>query len=455
MDTGMSHGTGGARDSVVESLPHIVWTAAPDGAVTYVNRRGEEYCGRARETLYGWEYVAVVHPGDAERARGTWQAAARTGKEYYDEYRVRRSDGVYRWSAVRASPVRDVAGEVYQWAGTVTDIEDQRQLELSLRSSEAESRQSLALLEALEDSLPVGIKLVGRDLRILRANRALARASGIPAEELLGRTVAEALPEVWPKVAEAYGRALKGEVVSNVEHTAVNKEDGRLHDLLGSYYPVRVGGELIAVGNTLVDVTELKKAHKTVERNLAALVDTIATTVEYRDPYTAGHQRRVAAIAGAIAAEIGLGPSDAQGIRIAASIHDIGKISVPAEILSKPSNLSPAECQLIREHSEAGYQIIAGIDFPWPVAEMVRQHHERLNGSGYPRRLRGKQISLGARIIAVADTVEAMSAHRPYRPSRGVEAALEQIQHDRGTLLDPECVDACIRLFRGGGLHLD
>jgi putative nucleotidyltransferase with HDIG domain len=219
---------------------------------------------------------------------------------------------------------------------------------------------------------------------------------------------------------------------------------------MASFYPVRIDQEIIGVGNVIVDITDLKRAQQTIARNLETVVVAMATTVEHRDPYTAGHQRRVAHLAVAIAAELGLEPRTIEGIKMAASIHDIGKISIPAEILSKPGPLSPAERALIREHAETGFRIVAGIEFPWPVAEMIRQHHERLDGSGYPRGLRQDEIDFGARVLAVADVVEAMTAHRPYRSGLGLSAALRQIREDQGRLLDTEVVGACCHVLRNG-----
>jgi PAS domain S-box-containing protein len=191
-----------------------------------------------------------------------------------------------------------------------------------------------------------------------------------------------------------------------------------------------------------------------MRRNLDALVGTIAATTEARDPYTAGHQHRVALLAGAIAHELHLDADTVTGIEVAGSIHDIGKIAIPAEILSKPGRISPVELELIKGHVQAGYDIIQGIDFPWPIARMVLEHHERLDGSGYPRGLRANDLLLSSRIIAVADVVEAMAAHRPYRPALGIEAALVQITIDRGKRLDADAVDACVRLFREQGFVL-
>ncbi len=176
--------------------------------------------------------------------------------------------------------------------------------------------------------------------------------------------------------------------------------------------------------------------------------------MESRDPYTAGHQRRVAELAKAIASEMGLPAHTVEGIHFGALIHDIGKIQVPSELLSKPTKLSKLEFELIKTHPQAGYEIIKGVEFPWPIALMALQHHERLDGSGYPQGLKGEAIALEARIIAVADVVEAMSSHRPYRPGLGIEAALKEIEDKRGKWFDARAVDCCVRLFRTKGYSL-
>ena len=185
-----------------------------------------------------------------------------------------------------------------------------------------------------------------------------------------------------------------------------------------------------------------------LQRTLEATVQALANTVEHRDPYTAGHQRNVAALAAAIAQEMGLPSDDVAGIYLAGMIHDIGKIRVPAEILSNPGRLTNIEYQLLQAHPQIGFDIVKSVDFPWPVAKMILQHHERLDGSGYPNQLRGDQIIIGARIIAVADVVEAMTARRPYREALGLDVALHEIEQGRGRLYDPASVDICIKLFR-------
>jgi response regulator RpfG family c-di-GMP phosphodiesterase len=193
---------------------------------------------------------------------------------------------------------------------------------------------------------------------------------------------------------------------------------------------------------------ELMQSWDRLQKALAGTIQAMALTIEMRDPYTAGHQRRVGKLSCAIAKEMALPAAQLEGIQMAADIHDIGKIYIPAEILSKPGQLTEIEYSIIRTHPQVGYDILKSIEFPWPLAEIVYQHHERLNGSGYPRGLRGENILLEARIMCVADVVEAMSSHRPYRPAHGIDKALDEILKNRGLLYDARVVDICIMLFK-------
>ena len=199
---------------------------------------------------------------------------------------------------------------------------------------------------------------------------------------------------------------------------------------------------------------EIQHNFENLKKVMDSTVQAITTTIEKRDPYTSGHQQRVADLSRAIARKIGFSENEIEGIYIAAAIHDIGKISIPAEILSKPVQLSDIELRLIQAHSETGYDILKGIKFPWPIAEIVLQHHERLNGSGYPRGLAGDDVLMAARIIGVADVVETMASHRPYRPSMGIDKALEEITQNRGVLYEPLIVDACLKIFNNKEFQL-
>jgi putative nucleotidyltransferase with HDIG domain len=195
------------------------------------------------------------------------------------------------------------------------------------------------------------------------------------------------------------------------------------------------------------EVAERKKAHETLQRTLDGTVVALARAVEMRDPYTAGHQMRVSELASAVARVLGFPEDRLEGIRVMGLLHDIGKITIPAEILTKPSKLNAHEFLFIKAHAQAGYDILKEIEFPWPVATAVFQHHERLNGTGYPLGLRDARITMEAKILAVADVAESMSSHRPYRPALGIEAALEEIAANRGVLYAPEAADALLSLF--------
>jgi putative nucleotidyltransferase with HDIG domain len=227
-------------------------------------------------------------------------------------------------------------------------------------------------------------------------------------------------------------------------------------------YPVQalqggIGGLLV----TLLDISARKRAEEDLQKSLYKLqrafegvVQAMAMTMEMKDIYTSGHQRRVAELACALAGELGLPAERIDGLRVAALLHDLGKIAVASEILSKPGKLNEYEFAIIKAHPRIGYDILKAIDFPWPVAQIILQHHERLDGSGYPLRLRGEEILLEAKILGVADVVEAMSSHRPYRPAIGMAHALKEISQNKGLSYEPTVVEACLKLFRTKGFAL-
>ncbi|MEA1970163.1 MAG: response regulator [Thermodesulfobacteriota bacterium] len=231
--------------------------------------------------------------------------------------------------------------------------------------------------------------------------------------------------------------------------------------------PIRRNRILTSVANALRR-RELEIANRTYRENLeqmvaertaklrealGGIIHAAAMMVETRDPYTAGHQRRVTDLARTVAKEMGLSQDLIDGIRMAGAVHDLGKLSVPADILSKPGRISEPEFEIIKTHPQVGYDILKEIEFPWPVAEIILQHHERMDGSGYPKGLSGEDILQEARILAVADVVEAMSSHRPYRPALGIDKALEEISQNRSILYDPEVVDITLKIFTEKGFE--
>jgi putative nucleotidyltransferase with HDIG domain len=195
------------------------------------------------------------------------------------------------------------------------------------------------------------------------------------------------------------------------------------------------------------EITQREQVHRQLVDSLHATIEAISRTMEWRDPYTAGHQKKVALLSEAIARKLGWDEEKIKGLYLAALVHDMGKIATPAEILTKPSQLSETEMTLIREHPNTGYEILKDVPFSWPIAEAVRQHHERLDGSGYPRGLKGDAIIPEARVLGIADTIEAMTSHRPYRPGLGLDKAIEQVKLEAGIRLDAQMSQAACELL--------
>ncbi len=249
-----------------------------------------------------------------------------------------------------------------------------------------------------------------------------------------------------------------GETHSSETDICVN---GKIYNVIAT--PVKDEKEkVIYVIETVEDITERKQTEEEIRRTLERLrgamegtIQAMALTMEMKDTYTGGHQRRVTQLACAIAKEMGLSEEQVEGIRLAGIIHDIGKISIPIEILSKSGRISEIEFSLVKVHPQAGYDILKTIEFPYPVAQIVLQHHERLDGSGYPSGLSGEEIMLEARILGVADIVEAITSHRPYRSALGIDKALEEISRNKGVLYDPKVVDACLKLFSEKGFKFE
>ncbi len=264
---------------------------------------------------------------------------------------------------------------------------------------------------------------------------------------LLEGTREEIEEEITTRSAILVPMKLRGETVGIVQVQSVQPADYTEEDveLLGALANVAA----VAIQNAEL-FHSLVRANAQLKSTLYGAVTAIAMTTEIRDPYTAGHQRRVAELACAIASELGLEEERIDGLRMATLLHDIGKLAVPAEILARPARLSEAEMSLVRMHPTVAHEILQIVDSPWPLDEIVHQHHERLDGTGYPRQLRGDEILLEARILAVADVVEAMCSHRPYRPAIGVDAALAEIEQHGITRYDSDVAAACVRLFRTG-----
>ncbi|MCX7634914.1 MAG: HD domain-containing protein [Syntrophales bacterium] len=319
------------------------------------------------------------------------------------------------------------------------------------RASEEEAAKVEAHLTALMNSTDDWIWSVdAHHYRMLFFNRSLAQYFahwGITLKE--GMAPEDLLPPHRVEWWKDFYRQAVAEGPFQREYRTVRGK--RLLSL--SFHPVHRNGEIFAVAVFGRDITEREENYHRLNKALEGTIQAIASVVERRDPYTAGHQRRVAELATAIAVRMGLTAAQIEGLRMAAAIHDIGKIFVPAEILSMPRLLTDIEMGLVRLHPHSGFAILKDIEFPRPVAHTILEHHERRDGSGYPRGIGGEDIRIEARILAVADVVEAMSSHRPYRPARGIDEALKEITDNGGRLYEPAVVEACLDIFQNGGFR--
>lgn len=315
----------------------------------------------------------------------------------------------------------------------------------------------LQTLWALVQGSPLAIFAVNKEGSILVWNKAAEQLFGWKEQEILGKTnpiIPEGQEEEFQLLRD---RALSGTVYTGMELGAL-RQDGTTVDISISTAPLCNDCDaIVGVMAVVKDISERKQMVSALQDNLQKsqrvlnqTIEALASAVEKRDPYTAGHQRRVAHLACAIAAEMGLRKERINGIRTAATIHDIGKLSIPAEILTKPGPLSNIERQLLETHPQAGYEILKGIEFPWPVAKIVQQHHEHIDGTGYPLGLKGDEILLEANIITVADVVEATASFRPYQPANGIDFALTEIKDHRDQYYNSEAVYACLALFNKG-----
>jgi PAS domain S-box-containing protein len=428
-----------------------------DGLVTLINRKGCEILGYARDEIIGKNWFDTFIPEEirSEERESFFKILSGDIKpmEYHENPLVTK-EGKERLISWYNNFLIDQSGKIIGSLSSGEDITERKLMEKELRESEERYRD---LIENVNDVLYVfddkgTFNYVSSPVQTML---------GYSPSELVGRNLDEFVyPADQPYVKDQFQKVLSGQVEPS-EYRILNKA-GEICWVRASSRAIIKEDTILGLRGLLTDISQRKKAEDQNQQTLinlrkamGGIIQAMAATVETRDPYTAGHQRRVADLGRAIAREMKLTDHQIDGIRMAGIVHDLGKISIPAEILSKPTKLSEIEFSLIKTHPQVSYDILKDIDFPWPVAQTVFQHHERINGSGYPLGLKGEEILLEARILAVADVVEAIASHRPYRPAYGIEAALNQILKERGALYDTAAVDACLKLFKEQGFVLE
>jgi len=444
-------------EALMETSPACVLVFDVNRKVVFANAETDRVLGLSPDEVRGMtcgKDFRLMDPGGAPMGEDSLPVCRVFLTEqplYATEYAFDSPSG-RRILSISAAPLYDEEGSVARVVATVEDVTAAKRREQELRESEARYR---SLFEQSMDA----VALVAVDGTVLEANPAFLRLFGVDSVAGMNATNNYPDPDERRQFVERMER--EGQVVDDEQ--TLRRSDGSLMTCLRSAVVRRdSAGRTIGYQTVLHDITERKQREREREESVARLqkamqatVEAMSAAVEMRDPYTAGHQLRVTAVARAIAAELGVGGDSLEALTLGGQLHDLGKLHIPAEILSKPRALTPSEFMLIREHPQASYDLLKGIDFPWPVADIAYQHHERLDGSGYPQGLKGDQMLPEARILAEADVFEAMSSHRPYRPALGPEAALAELLAHRGTLYDADAVDACVRLVREKGFTLD
>jgi len=444
-----------ARTEGIANIGSWLWDIATD-TVTWSNELFRIFQRDPREGAPSFaEHPAFYHPDDMARLRQAVEAAVAHGTPYELKLRAIRKDGETRACMARGAAEPAPGGRTARLYGSLQDITERMRAEEARLQAEENFRRSL-------DESPLGIRVVSAEGKTLYANRAILDLYGYGnIEELRSIPVKKRYtPESYAEFKSRKKKRMSGEDYPSEYEIGIIAKTGEVRHLQVFRKEILWDGKK-QFQAIYQDITERKRAEAKVQETLIGLrkalngiIQALSAASEKRDPYTAGHQRRVADLARAIAQELKLPPDRVEGIRLAGVIHDIGKLSIPAEILSKPARLSKIEYELIQSHAQIGHDILRDIAFSWPIATMILQHHERMDASGYPQHLKGNDILLESRILAVSDVIEAMASHRPYRPALGIEAALREIENDKGVLYDPAVVSACLALFHEKGYAL-
>jgi len=430
--------------NILENIQDGYFEVDLNGNFNFFNDSVCRIFGYSSDELMGMNYRQYTDEDNAGKVFRAFNKVYQTGvpAEGFG-WLIIRKDGTKRYIEASVSLLKDSSGKPKGFRSIIRDITERKLMEERYRRI-FENAQNGIYQSTLEG-------------RFIMANQSMADILGYDSPEDLMSSVTDISRQLYANFEECMQfieMMEKQGLVKNFE-VQFRRKDGRIIWVSRTAQVFRDDkGQVSYYEGIIEDITDRKDSLERLRNALGGTVRALASVVETRDPYTAGHQRHVADLARALAGEMNLSANQIEGLRVAAIIHDIGKISVPAEILTKPGKLTDLEFSMIKIHTQSGFNILKDIDFPWPVARMVYEHHERMNGSGYPRNLKGNEILLEARILAVSDVVESMASHRPYRAALGIETALEEIEKNKGMLYDDAVADACLRLFREKGYKL-
>ncbi|MBU1711812.1 MAG: PAS domain S-box protein [Proteobacteria bacterium] len=453
-------------EAILNNLSEGIFELNFNNKVIYANHFAQLLIGIREEDLLGSYFTELFEEPHRMRVKEMIDLIDTGPQEISDDQPVMLKD---KMVSLRILPVNDK--EYKSIIVILNDVTKRKKAEQAL----AEQKE---FSEKMIENSAVPTFVIDTQHEVLIWNKACEELTGIKAAEMVG--------------TDSHWKGFYDHKRPHIADIVVDRTPGSMSDYYGNYkksafaeeglqaegWYADLGGkkryiffdaapiysskdELVGAVETLHDITdrklferELKMTTEKLRKNLIGTMQTISLIIETRDPYTAGHQKEVSKLARSIAQEIGLSADTIDNIRMAGAIHDIGKMAVPAEILSKPGRLTDIEMSLIKTHAESGYNILKDAELPYPVAEITLQHHERMDGSGYPNGLKGDEILLEARIICIADVVEAISSHRPYRPALGIDIALDEIEKNKGLFYDIQVADACLRLFREKGYKM-
>lgn len=482
------------KDSIVEQANTIILCMDKNGNITYLNGFALSFFGYSHEEVIGRHITETILPKKESTGRDLAEMIENICRQpdrfSINENENRKKDGSLVWVLWSNKPILNEKKEIIGILCIGNDITRRRNIEMAIKNdykrlvkkfrekekdrlfevvdknvANIELYESEARYRNIVECAVEGIFQVTEDGKLIMANRSLAEMLGYSSPEEMRSTIREFGRQFYVEDADRQRlEALLREkgYVKNFETRFLRKDGQEIWVNMNLRTVPDFIGRILCFEGTIEDITDrknkeviLRESYEKLQRAMDGIITALSTTVELRDPYTAGHQKRVTELAVAIAKNMHYNDDMIKFLSIAGVLHDIGKLCVPAEILSKPGRISKKEFSILKDHPDEGYRILENINFEYPVAEIIREHHERMDGSGYPRGLKGDEILMDARIIGVADVVESMASHRPYRPSLGMDIALDEIEKNRGVLYDADVVEACRKAIREQGFRFD